>query len=97
MHTNDQANQFVQNTYKVIPQPKPDAKQITRLIKSRGKVTGYELSDGQRLSKQQAIATAKDGGIAGVGVAERKGSEYLRTLPDGNEGNNLSNLPSITE
>ena len=40
---------------------------------------------------------AKTGDIKGVGIAHRKDSEYLKSLPDGTEGNNLSNLPSITE
>ena len=37
------------------------------------------------------------GDIQGVGVAHRKDSEYLKSLPDGTENNNLSNLPSVTE
>ena len=32
-----------------------------------------------------------------VAVATRKGNEYLRSLPDENENNNLGNLPSITD
>ena len=39
---------------------------------------------------------AKAGEIKGVGVAHRKDSEYLKSLPDGSEGNNLGNLPSIS-
>ena len=27
-------------------------------------------------------------------IASRNGSEYLRSLPDGNESNNLGDLPS---
>jgi hypothetical protein len=79
------------------PQAKPDAKEITALIKQGGKVTGYKLSSGEAVSKPQGIALAKSGDIKHVGVATRKGSEYLRTLPDGSEGNNLSNLPSVTQ
>ena len=40
-------------------------------------------------------ALAKAGGIRGVAVAVRNGSEYLRSLPDGSESDNLSNLPAI--
>lgn len=78
------------------PEPKPDAKNITALVKHSGKVTGYELSNGEIVSKADGIALAKAGEIKNVGVATRKGNEYLRTLPDGSEGNNLSNLPSVT-
>ena len=36
---------------------------------------------------------AKNGQIEGVIVAHsRKGEEYLRTKPDGTEGNNLSSM-----
>lgn len=42
-------------------------------------------------------AMAKSGEIQGVGVAHRKDSEYLKSLPDGTDGNNLGNLPSISE
>ncbi len=79
------------------PEPKPNAKEITALVKQGGKVTGYKLSNGETVSKADGIALAKAGDIRHVGVATRKGSEYLRTLPDGSEGNNLSSLPSVTE
>lgn len=78
------------------PDPKPDAKEIKALVKHSGKVTGYELSNGEIVSKADGVALAKAGEIKHVGVATRKGNEYLRTLPDGSEGNNLSNLPSVT-
>lgn len=71
-----------------------DAQSIKRLIKAGGKVTGYELSGGQILSKTDGVALAKQGGIRGVAIATRNGSEYLRSYPDSNENNNLGNLPS---
>ena len=40
------------------------------------------------------LALAKQGGIRGVAIASRNGSEYLRSLPDGDESNNLGDLPS---
>ena len=40
---------------------------------------------------------AKNGEIKGVGIAHRNDSEYLKSLPDGDEGNNLSNLPSVSQ
>ena len=80
-----------------IPNPKSDAKEIIGLVKSSGKISGYQLSDGTTVSKEEGIAMAKAGDIKGVGVAHRKTSEYLKALPDGTESNNLSNLPSVTK
>lgn len=81
---------------KDIPTPGPDAKSITALVKNGGRVVGYQLSDGAVLDKEQAVNEAKQGGIIGVGISTRNGNEYLKSLPDGTEGNNLSNLPSIS-
>lgn len=85
------------NINKEIPTPKADANTITKLVKHSGEVVGYELSNGQQVSKEEGIFLAKHGDIAGVAVAQRKGEEYLRTLPDGKEGNNLSSLPTVGE
>ncbi len=79
-----------------IPKPKADAKRITALVKDGGRTAGYQLSDGRVLSKEEGIRLAREGGIAGVGIATRKGNEYLKSLPDDKEGNNLGNLPSIS-
>ena len=81
---------------KDIPQPKADAKQIVGLVKSGGRISGYKLSDGQIVDKTQGVQLAKQGDILGVGVSSRNGNEYLKSLPDGTEGNNLSNLPSVS-
>ena len=53
------------------PVPNKDAKTIMKLIRTNGKISGYQLSDGTVLS-----------------------SEYLRSIPDGKESNNLGDLPS---
>lgn len=79
-----------------IPVPQPDAKEIVALVKKSGKVSGYQLSDGRVLAKEEGVNLARQGGIAGVGIASRNGNEYLKSLPDGSENNNLSNLPSIS-
>ena len=79
-----------------IPTPKSDAKKIVGLVKSSGRVTGYQLSDGSTVSKEEGVSMAKSGDIQGVGIAHRKDSEYLKSLPDGTEENNLGNLPSIS-
>lgn len=80
-----------------IPTPKADAKEIVGLVKSSGRITGYQLSDGSAVSKEEGVTMAKAGDIQGVGVAHRKDSEYLKALPDGKENNNLGSLPSISE
>lgn len=78
-----------------IPNPNADAKQIVALVKSGGTVSGYKLSDGRIISREQGVSLAKDGGIKGVGVAHKKDTEYLKSLPDGTEDNNLSHLPTV--
>ena len=84
------------NTLKDIPEPHPDAKKITALVKESGRIRGYQLSDGQILGKQAAVDLARSGGIQGVGIAHRNGNEYLKSLPDGTESNNLGNLPTVS-
>ena len=79
-----------------IPEPKADAKQIVALVKDSGRVSGYKLSDERVVDKAQAVQLARQGEIRGVGISSRNGSEYLKSLPDGNEGNNLGSLPSVT-
>lgn len=79
-----------------VPTPKANAKSVVGLVKSSGRITGYQLSDGSTVSKKEGVAMAKAGEIQGVGVAHRKDSEYLKSLPDGTEANNLGNLPSIS-
>lgn len=85
------------NINEVTPNPKPNAKQITQLVKHSGRIEGYMLSNGETVSKEQGVALAKAGEIKGVAVATRNGSEYLRSLPDDKEGNNLGSLPSIPQ
>ena len=84
------------NTLKDIPQPNADAQAIVALVKQSGRIHGYQLSDGRVLDKPEAVALARAGGISGVGIATRNGVEYLKSLPDGTEQNNLGNLPSIS-
>ena len=79
-----------------VPTPKADAKEIVGLVKSGGRITGYPLSNGTTVSREEGVAMAKAGEIQGVGVSHRKDTEYLKSLPDGTEDNNLSNLPSVS-
>ena len=87
---------LIANTLDQIPQENSNAKQIIGLVKEGGRITGYQLSDNSIIEKQQAVEMAKQGQISGVGIAHRGDTEYLKSLPDGNENNNLGNLPSIS-
>ena len=78
-----------------IPTPKNDAVSITGLVKQKGKITGYQLSDDRIVSREDGVALAKAGEIKGVGIAHRKDTEYLKAIPDYNENNNLSSLPTV--
>lgn len=88
--------ELVKQTLDQIPQADINAKRITGLVKEGGRITGYQLSDNTIVEKQQAVDMAKQGQIAGVGIAHRGDTEYLKSIPDGSENNNLGNLPSIS-
>ena len=92
---NDENHTLPKNTFREIPTPNPDAKEIVALRRENGKISGYKLSDGTTLSKEEAIPLAKEGGIKGVGVAVRHDEEYLKSLPDDNDDNNLTRLPTV--
>ena len=89
-------HELVKQTLDQIPNTNPNAKQIVGLVKEDGRVTGYQLSDNTFVKKQQAVDMAKQGQIAGVGIAHRGNTEYLKSIPDGSENNNLGNLPSVS-
>jgi len=93
----EKSTAFPASINKVNPVPDEDALSITGLIIKSGKISGYQLSDGEKVSKEQGVQMAKDNRIKGVGVAVKQGTEYLRTLPDGDENNNLGNLPSVSQ
>lgn len=95
MNETNHAQSLPLQALKEIPEVKAGAKEITALVKDRGKITGYQLSDDSIVTKEQAIALARQGQIAGVGIAINKGTTYLKSLPDVTEGNNLGSLPSI--
>ena len=87
---------LVKNTLDQIPQASPNAKHIVGLVKEGGRITGYQLSDETFVSKPEAVSMAKQGQIAGVGIAHQGDTEYLKSIPDGTENNNLGNLPSVS-
>ena len=88
--------ELVKQTLDQIPQANSNAKRIVGLVKEGGRISGYQLSDNSIIEKQQAVAMAKQGKIAGVGIAHRGDTEYLKSIPDGSENNNLGNLPSVS-
>lgn len=92
---NINGNELVKNTLDQIPQAKSDAKRITGLVKENGRVTGYQLSDNRIVEKPQAVQMAKQGEISGVGIAHRGDNEYLKSIPNNKENDNLSNLPTV--
>lgn len=79
-----------------IPTPQGDAVKITGLVKEHGRIEGYQLSDNRIVSRSEGVALARDGQIRGVGIAHRRDTEYLKAIPDGDEGNNLSSLPTVS-
>ena len=87
---------LAKNTLDEIPQPKQDAKAIVGLIRHSGKIDGYQLSDHSTVSKAEGVQMAKNGDIKGVGVAHRGDTEYLKSIPDGSENNNLGSLPTVS-
>ena len=80
-----------------IPKANDHASSIVGLIKEHGKIDGYQLSDGRAVSKSEGVSLARSGDIKGVGIAHRGDTEYLKSLPDDSEGNNLSSLPSVSK
>lgn len=95
--SNEHNSDLAMNTLDNIPDPNSNAKDITAVVKHSGEITGYKLSDGNVISKEEGIELAKAGGINGVGIAHREENEYLKSLPDDDESNNLSQLPTIDE
>ena len=88
--------ELVKQTLDQIPTANPNAKRIIGMVKKGGRITGYQLSDHSIVEKQQAVNMARQGQIAGVGIAHRGDTEYLKSIPDGTENNNLGNLPSVS-
>ena len=88
--------ELAKQTLDQIPQANANAKCIVGLVKEGGRITGYQLSDNSVVEKQQAVNMAKQRQIAGVGITHRGDTEYLKSIPDGTENNNLGNLPSVS-
>ena len=96
MDKNNFGQELAKQTLDQIPQANANAKRIIGLVKEGGRITGYQLSDETFVSKPEAVSMAKQGQIAGVGIAHRGDTEYLKSIPDGTENNNLGSLPSVS-
>lgn len=89
--------ELVKQTLDEIPPANGNARRIIGLVKEGGRITGYQLSDNTFVEKQRAVTMAKQGQIAGVGIAHRGDTEYLKAIPNGNENDNLGNLPAVSK
>jgi len=85
----------IKNTLDDIPTPENNAQSITGLIKEDGEITGYQLSNSKKISKQDAVNMARRGKIKGVGIAHNGNTEYLKSVPNDSESDNLGNLPTV--
>jgi hypothetical protein len=70
----------------------------TRILKVKknpdGDITDVMLENGNVYSINEAMMMARDGLIQGVNVGKaRNGREYLRSNPNGDENDNLDNMP----
>jgi hypothetical protein len=73
-----------------------DSKSKIMRVKKNGEgdITDIMLDNGNVYSINDAIMMAKDNLIDGVNVGKAKnGREYLRSNPNGQENDNLDNLP----
>ncbi len=93
---NNSTQNNAMNTMQEIPKAKSGACHITAIQKSGSQVTGYQLSNGKVVTKDEAISMARNGDIAGVGISSNQGTEYLKSLPDNTTSNNLDSLPTIS-
>ena len=89
-------NSLIKNTLDSIPKANENAKRIVGLVKENGRVTGYKLSDETFVQKEEAVQMAKQGQISGVSIAHRGNNQYLKAVPNGQENDNLGNLPSFS-
>ena len=92
---NDNKKELPKAAMDEIPTPKEDAVSIIGLVKKKGRIIGYQLSNERIVNREEGVRLAKAGKIRGVGIAHRKDTEYLKSIPDGSENNNLSALPTV--
>lgn len=70
---------------------------ITKVKKNPdGDITDVMLDNGNVYPVNEAISMARDGEIQGVNVGRAKnGREFLRSDPNGEQSDNLDNLPTM--
>ncbi|MEQ8154901.1 MAG: DUF3892 domain-containing protein [Clostridiaceae bacterium] len=74
-----------------------DKSKVIKVKKNtEGDITDVMLENGNVYSIDEAIMMTKDDLIEGVNVGRAKnGREYLRSNPNGDEGDNLGNKPTF--
>jgi electron transfer flavoprotein alpha/beta subunit len=60
-----------------------------------GDIAQVKTDQGNVYSVEQAVQLAKNQQLANVVAAHRGDREYIRTKPDGSEGNNLDSMPEF--
>ena len=60
------------------------------------KNTSDQIPQANANAKRIVGLVKESGKITGVGIAHRGDTEYLKSIPDGSENNNLGNLPSVS-
>lgn len=55
----------------------------------------YKLDDGSVVSNEQAYEMALNGQIEGVLASHNGDTKYIRSIPDGKDGNDLNDLPQF--
>ncbi|ASW43577.1 hypothetical protein BEN51_08800 [Clostridium isatidis] len=63
---------------------------------SNGTITEYKLDNGTVINQEQAIQMAENHQLEGCNVGTaRNGKKYIRSNADGDESNNLDQLPTF--
>ena len=57
----------------------------------------FKLDNGEVLDVEQAYNYAQDGKLDGIVAADRNGIKYIRGVNDGDDNNNLDNLPTFED
>ncbi|MNI86406.1 hypothetical protein D3C73_1435010 [compost metagenome] len=70
-------------------------RKITHVRKEGSDIVAYKLDDGTVADEQEIVALAQQGMLPGYQVSSREGQQYIRSYPDGDESNNLQNLPTF--
>lgn len=76
--------------------PNGEKHKIVAVRRLNGVTTAVKLDDGQELTVAQAVNLCENGLLPGFNVGYSKfGEAYLRGIGDGDQSNNLDNLPTF--